>query len=99
MNADDRLTGDAVDLKPLIGLLRGLPEALIERLTVDALREHRQLVAHAEHLFDELPADVKAGKEDGGDAQIRYFKATIAMHAQMSALTTLISILGYTPKA
>lgn len=98
MDGDDRLDGEAVDLKPLIGLLQGLPAPLIERLTIDAIREHRALLARAESLFNELPAEVKAGKEVGGDAHIGYLEATIGMHAQMSTLTTLLHILGYTPK-
>lgn len=99
MNADDRLNGEAVDLKPLVGLLYGLPSPLIERLTIDAIREHRELLERAENLFHELPADVKAGKGVVGDAHVAYLEATIRMHAQMSALTTLLHILGYTPKA
>ena len=99
MNASDRLHGETVDLKPLVGLLHGLPSSLVERLTIDAIREHRELLERAENLFNELPADVKAGKELVGDTHIAYLEATIRMHAQMSVLTTLLHILGYTPKA
>ena len=99
MDADDRLNGEAVDLKPLVGLLHGLPSPLVERLTIDAIRKHRELLERAENLFNELPADVKAGKELVGDTHIAYLEATIRMHAQMSVLTTLLHILGYTPKA
>ena len=63
MDADDRLNGEAVDLKPLVGLLHGLPSSIIERLTVDAIHEHRTLLEQAENLFNELPAEVKAGKQ------------------------------------
>jgi len=99
MDADDRLNGEAVDLMPLVGLLHGLPSPLVERLTIDAIHEHRELLERAENLFNELPADVKAGKELVGDTHIAYLEATIRMHAQMSVLTTLLHILGYTPKA
>jgi len=99
MDADDRLNGEAIDLKPLVGLLHGLPSSLVERLTIDAIHEHRKLLEHAETLFNELPAEVKAGKEAGSNAHVAYLEATIRMHAQMSALTTLLQILGYTPKA
>lgn len=99
MDADDQLKGEAVDLRPLVGLLNGLPSPLVEQLTIDAIREHRKLLDRAENLFNELPADIKAGKQAGGDAHIAYLDATIRMHAQMSALTTLLHILGYTPKA
>ena len=99
MEADDRLNCEAVDLKPLAGLLHGLPSSLVEQLTIEAIREHRILLERAENLFNELPAEVKAGKEAGSNAHVAYLEVTISMHAQMSALTTLLHILGYTPKA
>ena len=99
MDADDRLNGEAVDLKPLVGLLQELPSPLVERLTVEAIREHRGLLERAENLYSELSAEVKTGKEVGSEAHIAYLEATIRMHAQMSALTTLLHILGHTPKA
>ena len=99
MDADARLDGEAVDLRPLVGLLHGLPSPLVERLTINSIIEHRELLERAENLFNELPADVKAGKDVGSDAHIAYLEATIRLHAQMSALTTLLHILGYTPKA
>ena len=98
MDADDRLNGETIDLKPLVGLLHGLPSSIIERLTVDAIHEHRTLLEQAENLFNELPAEVKAGKEAGSNAHVAYLETTIRLHAQMSALTTLLHILGYTPK-
>ena len=99
MDADDRLNGEAVDLKPLAGLLHGLPSSLVEQLTIEAIREHRILLERAENLYNGLPAEVKAGKEVGSEAHVAYLEATIRMHAQMSALTTLLHILGHTPKA
>ena len=98
MNRDERLNGDAVDLKPLIGLLDGIPATIIEIMTKDAIRDHRALVELAEARFNALPADIKAGKAAGGEAHIAYLDATIKMHAQMSALTTLLHVLGYTPE-
>jgi len=99
MEADDRLNCEAVDLKPLAGLLHGLPSSLVEQLTIEAIREHRILLERAENLYNGLPAEVKAGKEVGSEAHVAYLEATIRMHAQMSALTTLLHILGHTPKA
>ena len=80
MDADDLLKGESVDLKPLVGLLDGLPSPLVERLTIDAIREHRDLLERAENLFNELPADVKAGREVVSDAHIGYLEATISTH-------------------
>lgn len=98
MDRDERSNGKAVDLRPLVGLLHGLPPALVEHLAIKAIKDHRELVDRAENLFHALPETVRAGKDVGTDAHIDYLEATIAMHAQMSALTTLLHILGYAPK-
>lgn len=98
MDRKDSLNAEAVDLKPLIGLLNGVPQPILDRLTREAIRDHRALLERAENLFNALPADIKAGKETGGDAHVAYLDATIKMHAQMSALTTMLDILGYTPE-
>jgi hypothetical protein len=98
MDRDERLTSKTVDLRPIVGLLHELPEALVERLTVQAIRDHRELVERAENLFQALPEEIRSGKAACGDEQFDYLQATIAMHAQMSALTTLLDILGYTPR-
>ncbi|TWF43440.1 transcriptional repressor TraM [Neorhizobium alkalisoli] len=89
--------GIHVDLRPLIGLLNGVSEPVIERLASDAVRKHRDLVERAETLFNDLPDDVKMGRQAAGEDHLAYLKATIDMHAQMSALTTLLKILGRTP--
>lgn len=88
-----------VDLRPLVGLLTDVPEPVVERLTRDAMKTHRELVAKAEALFNELPADQRSSASAGSDAHIAYLQATIEMHAQMSALTTLLAILGRIPDA
>lgn len=88
-----------VDLRPLVGLLSGVPNSMIEHLALSAMIEHRTLVAKADNLFDALPAEVRSGAEAAGGDHLPYLEATIAMHAQMSVVTTLLGILGYTPKA
>jgi hypothetical protein len=98
MDRDEASNGEAVELRPLVGLLRGLPPALVERLATKAIKDHRELLERAENLFHALPEEVRTGKDGGNDAHVEYLEATIAMHAQMSALTTLIHILGYVPK-
>jgi hypothetical protein len=86
-----------VDLKPLVGLLAGVSQETIEQLAVDAIKRHRVLVERAEALFRQLPDDVRAGKGADDTSLVPYLSATIEMHAQMSALTTLLKILGRTP--
>lgn len=97
MDRDERLNGEGVDLRPLVGLLDGLPSEIVEHLTEQAILTHRELVNRAETLFDALPEAIKSGKQAGGEAHLAYLQATIEMHAQMSALTTLLHLLGRTP--
>jgi len=90
------ITAD-IDLRPIVGLLSNESDQVIEILTIDAIKKHRSLVDRAERLFQIAQAGDKDGKEPS-EAHVAYLKATIEMHAQMSALTTLLNILGRTPK-
>jgi len=45
-----------------------------------------------------LPQDYQTGKSFGGEQHLEYIEAMIGMHAQMSAVSTLIGLLGYIPK-
>lgn len=98
MELEDATVTKKVELRPLIGLTLGLPPADLEALTIDAIRAHRQLVEKTDQLFQALPETYKTGKEAGGPQHLRYIEASIEMHAQMSAVSTLLSILGYVPK-
>ncbi|MCW8060679.1 transcriptional repressor TraM [Agrobacterium tumefaciens] len=97
MESKDATLTEKVELRPLVGLTRGLPPAELETITIDAIRTHRQLVEKADELFQALPEAYKTGKEAGGPQHVRYIEASIEMHAQMSAVSSLISILGYIP--
>jgi len=99
MELEDATLTETLELRPVIGLTRGLPMSDLETLTVDAIRTHRRLVAKADELFQALPEDYKAGKATGGEQHLSFIVASIEMHAQMCAVNTLISILGYIPKA
>lgn len=99
MVLDDSTLTETLELRPVIGLTRGLPMSDLETLTADAIRTHRRLVAKADELFHALPDDYKAGKATGGEQHLSFIEASIEMHAQMSAVNTLINILGYIPKA
>ncbi|MGM4985926.1 MULTISPECIES: transcriptional repressor TraM [Rhizobium] len=97
MNLSDATVSDSSELRPVIGLTRGLDTADIETLTINAVRLHRLLVDKADQLFQALPADHKTGKAVGGEQHLEYVEAMIAMHAQMNALNTLVGVLGYIP--
>lgn len=97
MEINDTNAEGNVELRPLIGLMRGLSLADLEALTIDAIRAHRSLVSKAQELFDALPNTYQIGEVCGGEQHLTYVRATIDMHAQMSVATTLVRILGYTP--
>ncbi|WP_428413248.1 transcriptional repressor TraM [Pararhizobium sp.] len=98
MESEDMSLSKGVELRPVVGLTRGLPPADLESLTVDAIRTHRRLVGKADEIYQALPESYRSGELTGGPQHLRYIDASIEMHAQMSAVTTLISILGYIPK-
>lgn len=87
-----------VELRPLVGLLAGLPEPVVEYLTIQAMKTHRNLLQKAEALFEALPTEERLGAAAGSNEHLAYLQATIELHAQMSALTTLLKILGRPPK-
>ncbi|MBW9089763.1 transcriptional repressor TraM [Rhizobium wenxiniae] len=98
MDLKDSPVSDTCELRPVIGLTRGLPISDIETLAVNAIRLHRQLVEKADQLFQALPEDYKSGKSIGGEQHLEYIKAMIEMHAQMGAVNTLVGLLGFIPK-
>jgi TraR antiactivator len=97
MDSEDSAV-DTCRLRPVIGLTGGLATADVETLTVNAIRLHRQLLEKADQLFKALPDDFKTGNAAGGVQHLEYIEAMIEMHAQMSALNTLLGVLGYVPK-
>jgi hypothetical protein len=99
MSSANETVKDTCELRPVIGLTRGLATADLETLTINAIRLHRQLVQKADKLFQVWPDDDKAGAAAGGEQHLEYIEAMIEMHAQMSAVNTLVEILGYIPKA
>jgi TraR antiactivator len=87
-----------LELRPVIGLTRGLPEADMESLTIQAILTHRRLVDEADQLFQALPDECKMGKTAGGSQHLAYIDAAMQMHSQMSVVSTLIAKLGRIPK-
>lgn len=87
-----------IDLRPIVGLLSHETEQVIETLTVGAIKKHRKLVDRAERMFQLARSDEQQSGKSANKAHMAYLDATIEMHAQMSTLTTLLTILGRTPK-
>lgn len=98
MEFKDPTVSGGSELRPVIGLTRGLPSSDLESLAVNAIRLHRQLLEKADQFFQALPQDFKIGKAAGGAQHLEYIEAMIEMHAQMSTLNTLVELLGYIPK-
>ncbi|AYM60986.1 transcriptional regulator (plasmid) [Agrobacterium fabrum] len=98
MDLKDSVVSGTSELRPVIGLTRGLSSADIETLTINAIRLHRKFVEKADQFFQALPEDYRTGKSVGGEQHLEYIEAMIEMHAQMSAVNTLVGLLGYIPK-
>ncbi|MCM2435792.1 transcriptional repressor TraM [Agrobacterium rosae] len=98
MDLKNSAVSDTCELRPVIGLTYGLAPADVETLTVNAIRQHRQLLHKAEQLFQALPEEYRTQKVTGGVQHLEYIEAMIEMHAQMSAVNTLVGVLGYIPK-
>jgi TraR antiactivator len=98
MDLKDSAVSDTCELRPVIGLTRGLPVPDIEALAINAIRLHRKLVEKADQLFQVLPDDIKTGMAVGGEQHLEYIEAMIEMHAQMSAVNALVGLLGFIPK-
>ncbi|MBB6488907.1 transcriptional repressor TraM [Rhizobium lusitanum] len=97
MDLKDTALMEKLELRPVFGLTQGLSAADLETLTVDAIRKHRKLVESADALYQALPEDHQNGRAYGGAKHLEFIEASIEMHAQMSALNTLLAILGYIP--
>ncbi|MGO4440988.1 transcriptional repressor TraM [Rhizobium sp. RAF56] len=91
------MTAD-IDLRPIVGLLSNESEQVVEILTIGAIKKHRTLVDRAERMFQIAHAGCRDDDKEPSEAYLAYLDVTIEMHAQMSALTTLLDILGRTPK-
>lgn len=98
MDSENSALSDTCELSPVIGLTDGLATADVETLTVNSIRLHRKLVEKADQLFQALPDEYRTGKATGGVQHLEYIEAMIEMHAQMSAVNTLVGVLGYIPK-
>lgn len=82
-------------LEPLIGLMRGQPQDLIESITIAEIKEHRRLLDAATSA-DAMRKEGGSDQDDRASEQA-YLSAMIALYAQQAALSTLLDILGHIP--
>jgi len=94
------LLGNKPLLRPVVGLAEKLPRADLEQITIDAIRKHRRLRDRAEALHAEGLAPPSVGQRTDvvGSAKLAYVQAMIEVHGQQAVLSTLLDVLGYTPK-
>lgn len=86
-------------LRPVVGLTENLPKADLELITVESIKTHRRLRDEAEVKFEQWRS-LEPVAQDGsiGAERIAYVSAMIDLHAQQTALSTLLDVLGYVPK-
>lgn len=91
---NDELT-DADPAARMAELVAKLPKDQIEKLTVDAIREHRAAIAQAEVAYQTW----KACKVDTDTERLQqqYTKLMLASRAQQMIVATLVEHLGYIP--
>jgi len=84
-------------LRPIVGLTRNLPKAVLEPIVIEAIRKHRFLRDLAEMRQTESS---KYAEREGsvGPAGAAYVRAMIDVHAQQTVLSTLLDVLGYVPE-
>lgn len=87
---------DRLTITPLIGLLHGQPQEVIETLTIEEIRKHRLLIGEATALEQRL-AELD-GQEGRDEVELAYFSKMVALHTQQTALSTIIDILGHIPE-
>ncbi|MEN3931288.1 transcriptional repressor TraM [Microvirga sp. W0021] len=75
--------------------LKDLDQSQIEGMAVDAIIEHRKLLAQVQNLHDKLTA---AGKERTEALSLAYTDAVQAHDDQQMVVGMLIDVLGYVPK-
>ena len=86
---------DADPIARMAELVAKLPRDQIEKLTIDAIREHRAAIAMAESAYQAWKAS-----EDHGDVerlQNEYTKLMLASRAQQMIVATLVEHLGHIP--
>jgi hypothetical protein len=91
-----RLTALLVSAGYFLAASRGLPQGVANFYAAD-LWPGLLLWAAASLSFAGTAGKLQVRGIDGGPQHLRYIEASIEMHAQMSAVSTLISMLGYIP--
>lgn len=99
MTTGDNEKFDNVDVAAtLSALIAPLSKDQIEKLTIDAIHEHRGLLAKAEAAFESLESAADARADTADELRETYTKMMLAVRAQQTVLATLVERLGFIPR-
>jgi len=79
-------------------LIAPLSSDQIEKLTIEAIHEHRVLLAKAEAAFESLESAAAAKADTAGELREAYTRTMLAARAQQMVLATLVERLGFIPR-
>lgn len=84
--------------KAMAKLIAPLSMDQLETLTVDAIHEHRALLAKSELAYEALEKAEAAQVETAGALREAYTRVMLSARAQQIVLATLVERLGFIPR-
>lgn len=95
----DKSQDEGADVaKTMAKLIAPLSTDQLETLTIDAIRQHRALLAKAEAAFESLQSAETTKTNSTDELRETYTKEMLAARAQQMVLAALIERLGYIPR-
>lgn len=82
----------------MTNLIAPLSSDQIEKLTIEAIHEHRAALARAEAAYESWQTAEAAEADTAADLLANYTRLMLAAHAQQLVLATLIDRLGFIPR-
>lgn len=94
---ETRKRDDADVATTMTNLIAPLSSDQIERLTIEAILEHRAAIAKAETAYESWQTAEAARADTAADLYEGYTRLMLAARAQQLVLATLIERLGFIP--
>ena len=99
MTEKDQRKHDSDDVATTMAtLIAPLSSDQIERLTIEAILEHRAALAKAETAYESWQTAEAARADTASDLHEGYTRLMLAARAQQLVLATLIERLGFIPR-
>lgn len=99
MTTGDNEKYDNVDVATtLSALIAPLSLTQLEKLTIEAIHEHRAALAKAETAYESWQTAEAARADTAADLHQGYTRLMLAARAQQLVLATLIERLGFIPR-